>query len=79
VPHVQGFDLVLYGDSITEFWRGTSIGLPHQLVNATIDTIHYVAWDMRAEFLKTLGFKYRTGVMAIAGMQPLDLQSSSGF
>ena len=26
VPHAQGVDVVFYGDSITETWRGTDMG-----------------------------------------------------
>lgn len=70
---LQGYDILLYGDSITEFWRGTSGGLPHKLVNDTIDTVDYIAWDMRAVFLQTFGSKYKTGVMAIAGTFPAAL------
>ena len=62
---MQGFDVVLYGDSITENWRGTSAGELWKWSNGTLDS-RFVGWDMRAVFL-TAFQQYRTGVMAIAG------------
>ncbi|BDA50220.1 hypothetical protein COCOBI_15-3490 [Coccomyxa sp. Obi] len=67
---LQGLDLVIYGDSISENWRGTSMGLPYtrQENGTTVtDTTDFVAPDMRATFFKTLGSQYKTAVMAIAG------------
>jgi hypothetical protein len=65
---MQGFDLVLYGDSITEFWRGTSGGLPLKRPDGSIDNVTWVPWDLRVVFDSTLASKYKTGVMAIAGV-----------
>ena len=62
---MQGFDVVLYGDSITENWRGTTAGELWKWSNGTLDS-RFVGWDMRAVFL-TAFQQYRTGVMAIAG------------
>ena len=73
--HAQGFDLVLYGDSITEFWRGTSGGLPLGCTGCNSkegvsnwDNATYIGWDMRAVFDDTLAASYKSGVMAIAGV-----------
>lgn len=63
---VQGYDIVFYGDSITENWRGTSGGLHWKLWDDTLDT-NFIAADMRSVFLSSFGYKYRCGVMAIAG------------
>ncbi len=68
---LQGLDLVIYGDSISENWRGTSTGLPYtRQENGTsvTDNIDFVAPDMRATFFQTLGYQYKTAVMAIAGV-----------
>ena len=53
---VQGFELVFYGDSITEDWRGTSGGLPWPIASGTADV-----------FYKHFGSKYNAEVLAIAG------------
>ena len=65
---MQGFDMVLYGDSITEFWRGTSGGAPAKRPDGSIDNVTWIPWDLRVVFDTTLASKYRTGVMAIAGV-----------
>lgn len=62
---MQGFDVVLYGDSITENWRGTTAGELWKWSNGTLDS-RFVGSDMRAVFL-TAFQQYRTGIMAIAG------------
>lgn len=62
---LQGYDVLLYGDSITENWRGTSAGELWKWSNGTLDS-RFVGWNMKAAFL-TAFQKYRTGVMAIAG------------
>ncbi len=64
--NVQGYDIVFYGDSISENWRGTSGGLHWKLWDGRLDT-NFVASDMRAVFLASFGYKYRAGIMAIAG------------
>ncbi len=53
---MQGFELIFYGDSITEDWRGTSGGLPWPIGSGTADV-----------FYKHFGSKYRAEVLAIAG------------
>lgn len=62
---VQGYEVVLYGDSITENWRGTSAGELWKWSNGTLDT-RFIGWNMRAVF-ETAFRNYRAGVMAIAG------------
>ncbi len=62
----QGYDVVLYGDSITENWRGTSAGELWKWSNGTLDS-RFVGGDMKSVFL-TAFQKYRTGVMAVAGV-----------
>ncbi|CAK0785417.1 hypothetical protein CVIRNUC_008626 [Coccomyxa viridis] len=54
----EGFELIFYGDSITEDWRGTSGGLPWPIGSGTADV-----------FYKHFGSKYRAEVLAIAGDQ----------
>ena len=61
----QGYEVVLYGDSITENWRGTSAGELWKWSNGTLDT-RFIGWNMRAVF-ETAFRNYRAGVMAIAG------------
>ena len=68
---LQGYDVVLYGDSITENWRGTSTGELWKWSNGTLDT-RFVAWNMKAVFQEAFQDDYRTGVMAIAGAKPPD-------
>ncbi|CAL5218579.1 g273 [Coccomyxa viridis] len=63
----QGYEVVLYGDSITENWRGTSAGELWKWSNGTLDT-RFIGWNMRAVF-ETAFRNYRAGVMAIAGDQ----------
>ena len=53
---MQGFELIFYGDSITEDWRGTSGGLPWPIGSGTADV-----------FYKHFGSKYKAEVLAIAG------------
>ena len=53
---MQGFELIFYGDSITEDWRGTSGGLPWPIATGTADV-----------FYKHFGSKYNAEVLAIAG------------
>ena len=65
--HVQGYDLIFYGDSITEIWRGTSCGSPFKVTNGDIDNTTYVSYDLRAVTYEAFAHKYRTGVMGIAG------------
>ncbi|CAL8470097.1 g9639 [Coccomyxa elongata] len=65
---MEGYDILFYGDSITENWRGTSGGLHWRNWDGTLDT-RFIAADMRAVYLNTFAYKYRTGVMAIAGDQ----------
>ena len=72
---LQGYDVVLYGDSITENWRGTSTGELWKWSNGTLDT-RFVAWNMKAVFQEAFQDDYRTGVMAIAGANPADLGES---
>ncbi len=75
---MQGYDVVIYGDSISENWRGTSGGLPYIRKDNTSSRPdpNFVAADMRAAFLETLGQQYRVGVMAIAGTGPPPLAFS---
>ena len=54
---MQGFELIFYGDSISEDWRGTSGGLPWPIGAGTRDV-----------FLKHFCAKYRAEVLAIAGV-----------
>lgn len=63
---MQGYDIVFYGDSITENWRGTSGGLHWKQWDGSLDK-DFIAADMRSVFLDAFGYKYRAGVMAIAG------------
>ena len=56
---MQGFELVFYGDSISEDWRGTSAGIPWPLASGTADV-----------FYKHFGSKYNAEVLAIAGGRP---------
>ena len=67
--------MVLYGDSITENWRGTSTGELWKWSNGTLDS-RFVAWNMKAVFQKAFQEDYRTGVMAIAGANPPGLAKS---
>ena len=68
--------MVLYGDSITENWRGTSAGELWKWSNGTLDT-RFLGWNMKA-VTETAFRNYRTGVMAIAGgLPPLQLKRSS--
>ena len=53
---MQGFELIFYGDSITEDWRGTSGGLPWPIGSGTADV-----------FYKHFGSQYKAEVLAIAG------------
>ena len=53
---MQGFELIFYGDSITEDWRGTSGGLPWPIGSGTADV-----------FYKHFRSKYKAEVLAIAG------------
>ena len=63
-----GFDLVFYGDSTTEVWRGTGAGLPWGVQNPDLfQAMGCASWDMRAVFWNAFASKYKTGVMAIAG------------
>ena len=62
---MQGYDVVLYGDSITENWRGTSAGELWKWSNGTLDS-RFTGWNMRAVFEAAFQ-SYRAGVMAIAG------------
>ena len=57
--------MVLYGDSITENWRGTSAGELWKWSNGTLDS-RFVGWNMRGVFEAAFE-EYRAGVMAIAG------------
>lgn len=57
--------MVLYGDSITENWRGTSAGELWKWSNGTLDS-RFVGWNMRAVFEAAFQ-SHRAGVMAIAG------------
>ncbi len=54
---LQGFELVFYGDSISEDWRGTSGGMPWPIGSGSADV-----------FYKHFGSKYNAEVLAIAGM-----------
>ncbi|CAL5224204.1 g6847 [Coccomyxa viridis] len=54
----EGFELVFYGDSISEDWRGTSGGIPWPIGSGTEDV-----------FYKHFGSKYNAEVLAIAGDQ----------
>lgn len=53
----QGVDLLFYGDSITENWRGTSVGRPYP-----------GGQGMPAVYQKHFG-GYKSAVLAIAGEQ----------
>ena len=63
----------MYGDSISENWRGTSGGLPYvrESDGTSRPDPDFPSADMRATFLEALGAQYRMGVMAIAGTLPL--------
>ena len=65
---VQGFDLIFYGDSITEDWRGTSGGVPWPIGTGS-DKV----------FQKHFAAKYRAEVLAIAGAQHSPSRASLGF
>ena len=56
---VQGFELIFYGDSITEDWRGTSGGVPWPIGSGG-----------DAVFKKHFS-KYQAEVLAIAGACPV--------
>ncbi|EIE23233.1 SGNH hydrolase [Coccomyxa subellipsoidea C-169] len=60
---MQGYDVVIYGDSISENWRGTSGGLPYIRKDNTSSRPdpNFVAADMRAAFLETLGQRLLNG------------------
>ena len=58
--------MILYGDSITENWRGTSAGELWKWSNGTLDS-RFTGWNMRAVFEAAFQ-NYRAGVMAIAGL-----------
>ena len=55
---LQGFELVFYGDSITETWRGTDMGRPCSRCAGVPDIFH-----------KYFGAKYDTEVLAVGGTQ----------
>lgn len=55
----QGYEVLFYGDSITEEWLGTSIGKKWDYADGVPDI-----------FQQYFGSKYRTGVLAIAGLLP---------
>lgn len=61
---LQGFELIFYGDSITEDWRGTSGGMPWPIGSGTADV-----------FYKHFDSKYDAEVLAIAG-KPKQLHQS---
>ena len=54
---MQGFDLLLYGDSITEIWRGTSDGAPFKRTDGSLDNMTYISWALRAVFDDAFGSK----------------------
>jgi hypothetical protein len=58
---MQGYELIFYGDSISEDWRGTSGGFPWPIGAGT-----------SAVFQKFFS-QYRAEVLAIAGVLPLSL------
>lgn len=53
---LQGFELVFYGDSITETWRGTDMGRPCSRCTG-----------VPAIFQKYFGSKYDSEVLAVGG------------
>ena len=57
---MQGFELVFYGDSITETWRGTDMGRPCSRCAG-----------VPAIFQKYFGSKYDTEVLAVGGAPSL--------
>lgn len=63
----QGFELIFYGDSITEDWRGTSGGVPWPIGSGSADI-----------FQKHFAAKYRAEVLAIAGAHTLPLAHICG-
>ncbi len=63
---MQGFELIFYGDSISEDWRGTSGGIPWPIGSGTEDV-----------FYKHFGSKYNAEVLAIAGAVPETSKQSS--
>ena len=54
----QGFELVFYGDSITETWRGTDLGKPCKRAGCK---------EAPATFQKHFSDLWRTGVLGVAG------------
>lgn len=54
---LQGYELLFYGDSITEEWRGTDTG---RVCLGRCDGVPEV-------FHRHFGSKYRSNVLAIAG------------
>ena len=56
--HPQGFELVFYGDSITETWRGTDLGRPCKRPGCP---------EGAAIFGQHFGDRWRTGILGVAG------------
>ena len=54
----QGFELVFYGDSITETWRGTDLGKPCKRGGCK---------EAPAIFQQHFGDLWHTGVLGVAG------------
>ncbi len=54
----QGFELVFYGDSITETWRGTDLGKPCKRPGCK---------EGPDIFRQHFGDRWRTGVLGVAG------------
>lgn len=59
---MQGFDVIFYGDSITEQWRGSAVGAEYPSLQET----HSI-------FESRFNTDYTSTVMAIAGMQTRSL------
>ena len=64
---LQGFELVFYGDSIMETWRGTDLGKPCKRGGCK---------EAPAIFQRHFGDLWRTGVFGVAG-RPLSLSLPS--
>lgn len=55
--HLQGYDVIFYGDSITEQWRGSAVGADYPSLQET----HSI-------FQSRFNTDYTSSVMAVAGM-----------
>lgn len=60
----QGLDVLMYGDTLVEAWRGTFLGEPAARAQGCADVFH-----------NQFGVKYRAAALGIAGDDPLSLSS----